>query len=173
MSIKNTFKKAVGLAAIVGAVTLFGCEEKPGSIQESEKPKPKKHEPMDISSNPYKPALLENLTYLDPGTRVIVEGDILSIEEDRLILENKQHVASIIRNDYCTVTEAYDGHVGRNSYSADWQKLSDYLKLFVKNPQDTSNIYSNHIKIYGVVNSKKMLEMRFIEADGKLYESFK
>ena len=162
MNMKNSIKKVAGLATLVGLMTLNSCET--STLQS-----------RDTVYKPYTPISFDAIPYQQPGSRVIVQGDIKNVEDGRIILESKLQVSSILLNDYSTSGAIHpDGTTTAELFSeVAWDSIAPIFRNHIKNTSDTTNIYSSNVKIYGVVNKDKMLEMRFIEMDGKLYDAFK
>lgn len=157
MNIKNTIKKTLELAAIVGiAGVMYSCD----SI-------PKEKGPNDSSYNPYTPIALEDISKQEEGKRVIVTGNIRKVEDERLILESKSQIASILRD------EKYVGGNTNETRGVEWDSIVPILSKGIKNLKDTNNIYSGETRFFCVVDTNSMARMRFFEMNGNFYEAFK
>ena len=154
MNTKNMFTKTAIATSLVGI--LCSCTNKL---------------PNDTSYAPYTPIAIDSIKVQKTGSRVMVQGSIRSVENEMFIIECGSSLASIVRNDYCTSAAA--GDVTNTNDNLEWDSIAPILRKNVVSPTDTNTIYSKNIKVYGVVNDGKMLEMRFFEINNTLYEAFK
>ncbi|MGV8087126.1 MAG: hypothetical protein ACP5N1_05855 [Candidatus Woesearchaeota archaeon] len=156
MDIKKTFRQTIGLAAIV--VAAYSC----GPVV----PAPEK---IDSSYSPYTLIKLEDIKNQPAGSRIMVEGELKTVEDERIILQSGSQISSVLRNDYALSSASSE----TIQDGVAWDSIAPLLRSIVKDKNDTTNLYGGQIRVIGVVDTNNMLQMRFFEVDGKLYDAFK